>query len=46
MTEALRAAILRKSHESAALKERFFAENADRIAACAAAMAGAALTWR
>lgn len=33
--------ILRKSRESAATQERFFAENAPRIAGCAAAMAAA-----
>jgi D-sedoheptulose 7-phosphate isomerase len=38
---ALTDAILRKARESAATKERFFAENAPRIAACAAAMARA-----
>ena len=36
-----REAILRKSRESAATMERFFHENADRISACAKAMAGA-----
>jgi D-sedoheptulose 7-phosphate isomerase len=39
--EALRAAILRKCHESMATKDQFFHEQADRIAACAAAMARA-----
>lgn len=37
----LREAILRKSRESAATQERFFSENAARIAGCAAAMAAA-----
>jgi D-sedoheptulose 7-phosphate isomerase len=36
-----REAILRKSRESAVTMERFFHENADRISACARAMAGA-----
>jgi D-sedoheptulose 7-phosphate isomerase len=36
---ALREAILRKCRESMATKERFFTSEADRIAACAAAMA-------
>lgn len=35
----LRDAILRKCHESAATKEKFFAENADRIVACCTALA-------
>jgi D-sedoheptulose 7-phosphate isomerase len=39
--DALRSAILRKCRESMATKELFFTENADRIAACAAAMARA-----
>jgi D-sedoheptulose 7-phosphate isomerase len=38
---ALRDAVLRKSRESAATQERFFDEAADRIVACAAAMARA-----
>ena len=38
---ALRESILRKSRESAATKEAFFVEEADRIAACSAAMASA-----
>jgi D-sedoheptulose 7-phosphate isomerase len=38
---ALRESILRKSRESSATKERFFVEEADRIAACCAAMARA-----
>jgi D-sedoheptulose 7-phosphate isomerase len=33
--------VLRQSRECAELKERFFTENADRIATCAAALAGA-----
>lgn len=37
----LREAILRKSRESAVTMERFFHENADRISACARAMADA-----
>src|SRR5437588_4590182 len=37
----LREAILRKCRESMATKEKFFAENADRIAACCAALAKA-----
>lgn len=37
----LKEAILRKSRESAATMERFFHENADRISACARAMADA-----
>ena len=37
----LRDAILRKCRESMATKEQFFTEQADRIAACAAAMAKA-----
>ena len=37
----LRAAVLRKCHESMATKEKFFAENADRIADCCAALAKA-----
>jgi D-sedoheptulose 7-phosphate isomerase len=37
----LREAILRKSRESAATQERFFSENAGRIADCASAMAAA-----
>jgi D-sedoheptulose 7-phosphate isomerase len=37
----LKDAILRKARESAATKERFFAEQADRIAECCAAMARA-----
>ena len=37
----LRDAILRKSRESAATKEKFFTEHADRIAACCGAMAKA-----
>lgn len=42
MTAAdLREAVFRKSNESAATKERFFAENADRVVACCAAMAEA-----
>jgi D-sedoheptulose 7-phosphate isomerase len=41
MPTDLREAILRKSRESAATMERFFRENADRISACAFAMAGA-----
>jgi len=36
---ALRDAILRKCRESATTKEKFFADNADRIVACCAAMA-------
>ena len=39
MTPDLRAAVLRKSRESAATKEAFFAEHADRIVACCRAMA-------
>ncbi len=35
----LRDAILRKCRESAATKEKFFAENADRVVACCADMA-------
>jgi D-sedoheptulose 7-phosphate isomerase len=38
---ALRATILRKARESAATKEQFFAEHADRVAECAAALARA-----
>jgi D-sedoheptulose 7-phosphate isomerase len=38
---ALREAILRKARESVAVKERFFADHADRIAACAADLAQA-----
>ena len=41
MTVDLRAAILRKCRESMAAKESFFEANADRIAACCAAMARA-----
>jgi D-sedoheptulose 7-phosphate isomerase len=37
----LRAAVMRKCRESAATKEAFFAEHADRIAECCAAMAKA-----
>jgi D-sedoheptulose 7-phosphate isomerase len=37
----LREAILRKALESCSVKERFFRENAGRVAACAAAMAEA-----
>ncbi|MDB5307166.1 MAG: phosphoheptose isomerase [Gemmataceae bacterium] len=37
----LRGAVLRKARESAATKEAFFAENADRVVACCAAMAKA-----
>jgi D-sedoheptulose 7-phosphate isomerase len=37
----LREAALRKSRESAETKEKFFAENADRIVACCGAMAAA-----
>jgi hypothetical protein len=37
----LTAAILRQSREVAALKERFFAEQADRIGECCRAMASA-----
>jgi D-sedoheptulose 7-phosphate isomerase len=37
----LRQSILRKSRESSATKERFFVEEADRIAVCCAAMARA-----
>jgi D-sedoheptulose 7-phosphate isomerase len=37
----LREAVLRKSRESAATKEKFFAEHADRIVTCCAAMAQA-----
>jgi D-sedoheptulose 7-phosphate isomerase len=37
----LREAVLRKSRESAATQERFFAEQAGRISDCARAMAGA-----
>ncbi len=40
-TTVLRDAILRKCHESAVTKEKFFAENADRIVACCTAMAQA-----
>src|SRR5262245_13111765 len=36
---ALRDAILRKCRESAATKEKFFADNADRIVECCAALA-------
>jgi D-sedoheptulose 7-phosphate isomerase len=38
---ALRDAIMRKCRESAATKEKFFAENAERIVACCTAMARA-----
>jgi D-sedoheptulose 7-phosphate isomerase len=38
---ALRDAILRKCRESATTKEKFFADNADRIVACCTAMARA-----
>jgi D-sedoheptulose 7-phosphate isomerase len=38
---ALSDSILRKARESAATKEQFFSENAERIVACAAAMAKA-----
>jgi D-sedoheptulose 7-phosphate isomerase len=38
---ALRDAVLRKSAESRGAQEQFFAENADRIVACAGAMAAA-----
>ena len=38
---ALRDAILRKSRESMATKERFFAENAPRIVECCTALAKA-----
>jgi D-sedoheptulose 7-phosphate isomerase len=41
MTADLRASVLRKALESAATKEKFFAENADRIVACCDAMAKA-----
>jgi D-sedoheptulose 7-phosphate isomerase len=37
----LREAVLRKCRESVATQEKFFAENADRIGACAKAMADA-----
>jgi len=37
----LRAAVLRKSRESRETQQRFFEENAERIAACATAMAAA-----
>jgi D-sedoheptulose 7-phosphate isomerase len=37
----LRDAILRKCHESVTTKEKFFAENADRIIACCTALARA-----
>ena len=37
----LRDAVLRKCRKSAATKEQFFAENADRIVACCAALAKA-----
>lgn len=40
-TTRLREAILRKSRESQATQERFFAEHAGRIADCASAMAAA-----
>jgi D-sedoheptulose 7-phosphate isomerase len=39
--EVLREAILRKCRESMATKEKFFTENANRVADCAAAMARA-----
>jgi D-sedoheptulose 7-phosphate isomerase len=38
---ALRDAVLRKCRESAATKEKFFADNADRILACCTALAKA-----
>jgi D-sedoheptulose 7-phosphate isomerase len=38
---ALRAAILRKAEESRSAQERFFADNADGVAQCATALAGA-----
>jgi D-sedoheptulose 7-phosphate isomerase len=38
---ALRESVVRKSHESAALKEQFFAAQADRIAGCCAEMSAA-----
>ena len=41
MTADLRASVLRKARESAATKETFFAENADRVIACCTAMAKA-----
>jgi D-sedoheptulose 7-phosphate isomerase len=40
-TAELRGAILRKCRESMATKEQFFAEQADRVAGCCAAMAKA-----
>jgi D-sedoheptulose 7-phosphate isomerase len=40
-TDRLQAAVLRKSRESAVTQEAFFAAEAERIAACAAAMAQA-----
>jgi D-sedoheptulose 7-phosphate isomerase len=41
MTADLRASVLRKARESAATKERFFADNGDRIVSCCTAMAKA-----
>jgi D-sedoheptulose 7-phosphate isomerase len=41
MTVDLRASVLRKVRESAETKEKFFADNADRIVACCTAMAKA-----
>ena len=41
LASALREAVLRKSRESAVTKEKFFAENVDRIVTCCGAMAKA-----
>ena len=43
---ALRESVLRKSRESAALKEQFFAAEADRIAGCCARAAIQTLTTK
>ncbi|HVY47017.1 MAG TPA: SIS domain-containing protein [Minicystis sp.] len=41
MTDELAAAVLRKARESCAVKEEFFAANAERVVGCARAMAAA-----